>query len=1200
MSFETQKFKPTLRGNKITPLGKKYEKSFDTSLHKRNLSRHDLKEENKPLMETDSLLTEKEVSIKRKIWSLPKMEALVHSDQFLSGVYNDMAREGEDKYGYHYNETIMNMIFNDYILNNIKYLQKYKMAVPQEKKRRDKSGIEQLKTDINLPEPLKQQLVKQENYNHNNSLEGVTEQQDNEYYENDDQANDREYLNHRINKQYDTMKEETIETNTNENSNDFLEITTPIGSKDYNMFKDIINQGIDSHLEGFTKSKFEAKETSVGNRLIMNFHKLEIPILIRRLRESGNKEASQWANDIEEYQNKENSGVEETTGAASSGSFNAPLGTEPKKFVEKEQSIAETTTSASSGQYSQPAIWAKNPKKSRFAKKPAWKGGEIIGESNYLIDPMGFKKYLLEMEDTNMDGYDERMTQEGMNSPNDDSRVPMAEAVGDYDLSKVETPFLQRMLADLMAVTQKFSKSVDPQTRQDAQLLQQELVKRGVLKAPAQPQQPVQQPVQQQPVQQSVQPQQPAVGEGEEIDEKSKSKSQQRFMGMVRAIQKGELSPKKVGGDVGKAAKEMNPADVKDFAQTKTGNLPEKVKEDDDTSELAVKSIMKKLSLSELLQWSSDNVLYSTEDPTPKIKEFANSKGVTVNDIEELAEFYLTNNLGYDGNVQTPEQDILADLVDTLKEKVGEIPTEEKIKQEPIEIESVNVTEDENKKAVEYARKFEKELKSTGKQFNQLSDEEKRNLFNKIDKEHETSNFVTSESLLDQQPNSMIADNPTTIIKTMKDIQPDSVGGSSSKLGGKVSSVGSIGGSFGEGVNINEDGFCRKDEVPVAGKRQGDEGACRKKKTVYHGAEEKRKNPHNVEARIKRLNKYEHELESKKDEYKKELENHKKEMENLRAKTKEKSKVTEDKKPSSLVMLDKIKGDNENNFEKDLKNSNIGDVVDMEKELVAKDQIEKVGEKPYELGEKIEKDKINKVEGKEAFNNVGDSDNDKGKTVTKRNSTDKEAEMITLDRGEGMQDINYDLEPSDRFEKRMEKDMGKTIYDQRQDKMEHRAEAPMYNKDTQPVGDATVKKDQFDKDKSGWSDKKGFKMEGMLTGKYYDEYGHTKFVNFKINETEIVEKQNGLTPLNVDGLGNNYTTKVEENFDIKKLMDTYKFFLNSEGKVKMIINTKQLLTETETEKKPAVVNEQKEKMRKLMDYKPSTYLNTDNVKRNIF
>lgn len=90
----------------------------------------------------------------------------------------------------------------------------------------------------------------------------------------------------------------------NENdSEQFFPVSTPVGSEDDALFIEIINQGIDSSLEGFTKSNFEVKPGSLGNRRIFNFHKDELPILLRRLGEIGTPEAQQW---IEDIQNQEN------------------------------------------------------------------------------------------------------------------------------------------------------------------------------------------------------------------------------------------------------------------------------------------------------------------------------------------------------------------------------------------------------------------------------------------------------------------------------------------------------------------------------------------------------------------------------------------------------------------------------------------------------------------------------------------------------------------------------------------------------------------------------------------------------------------------------------------------------------------------------------------------------------------------------
>jgi len=54
------------------------------------------------------------------------------------------------------------------------------------------------------------------------------------------------------------------------------------------------------------------------------------------------------------------------------------------------------------------------------------------------------------------------------------------------------------------------------------------------------------------------------------------SKAQQRFMGMVHAVKKGEM--KAPSSEVAQAAASMNKKDVKDFASTKHDKLPEKKK----------------------------------------------------------------------------------------------------------------------------------------------------------------------------------------------------------------------------------------------------------------------------------------------------------------------------------------------------------------------------------------------------------------------------------------------------------------------------------------------------------------------------------------------------------------------------------------------------------------------------------------------
>ena len=63
--------------------------------------------------------------------------------------------------------------------------------------------------------------------------------------------------------------------------------------------------------------------------------------------------------------------------------------------------------------------------------------------------------------------------------------------------------------------------------------------------------------------------------EGEMINEKALSKSQQRFMGMVYAYLKGEMP--NASDEVKKAAKNMSKKDAEKYASTKHAKLPEKV-----------------------------------------------------------------------------------------------------------------------------------------------------------------------------------------------------------------------------------------------------------------------------------------------------------------------------------------------------------------------------------------------------------------------------------------------------------------------------------------------------------------------------------------------------------------------------------------------------------------------------------------------
>ena len=60
----------------------------------------------------------------------------------------------------------------------------------------------------------------------------------------------------------------------------------------------------------------------------------------------------------------------------------------------------------------------------------------------------------------------------------------------------------------------------------------------------------------------------------------SVSKQQQKFMGLVHAIQKGDVPASDASPEAQKVAQDMKPSDVKDFASTSHKGLPRKVKQE--------------------------------------------------------------------------------------------------------------------------------------------------------------------------------------------------------------------------------------------------------------------------------------------------------------------------------------------------------------------------------------------------------------------------------------------------------------------------------------------------------------------------------------------------------------------------------------------------------------------------------------------
>ena len=116
------------------------------------------------------------------------------------------------------------------------------------------------------------------------------------------------------------------------------------------------------------------------------------------------------------------------------------------------------------------------------------------------------------------------------------------------------------------------------------------------------------------------------------IDEKAVSQQQQKFFGMVRATQKGEMD--NPSDEVQKAADSMTKKDVKKYASTKHDKLPKKIEEKLDSKDVpVVKGIIKKLEGASIKHKNQAKKLKDAVDENVNVK-FAltpNKKSISLN-----------------------------------------------------------------------------------------------------------------------------------------------------------------------------------------------------------------------------------------------------------------------------------------------------------------------------------------------------------------------------------------------------------------------------------------------------------------------------------------------------------------------------------------------------------------------------------------
>jgi Protein of unknwon function (DUF3008) len=406
--------KPTQR--QPSPMGKKIDSGFKNKMTKAGVNVNSIKEEAKKSGD--------EKSLKKKIFSLPKMETLVMTDDYLSGIFNKLKVDAQETYGYHWNETIMNILFNEYVLNDSGYLQKYKNTKTYNKKRRGEEGVEELEKELQDKVDDVKDKEGETTPTRDTKVSDVATNKDN--LDNFKKELDKEKQSDKMEKVAENAVAEEMKNltaNLEQEEKEMNELfgfnkpvaplTTHKASKNDTYFVDkrnntavgVISQNLTPQQNQETAQQFvdQTKYDRMPWYVAIQKQVKGVPPQV------SDGSIQDFQQDVQKYGSVQPIGVRENmdnvmeTDGTSSGQFAAALDSEKTVADPIEDSTYdndkiyqnETTTSASSGQFSGPAIWAKNPNNSRWAHKPAWHGGEILAESKeYLTNPEMFKKYV--------------------------------------------------------------------------------------------------------------------------------------------------------------------------------------------------------------------------------------------------------------------------------------------------------------------------------------------------------------------------------------------------------------------------------------------------------------------------------------------------------------------------------------------------------------------------------------------------------------------------------------------------------------------------------------------------------------------------------------------------------------------------------------------------------------------------------------
>jgi hypothetical protein len=1233
--------RPTLK-KPVSKQSQGFEKNFTKTMNK---LAPDIK-----LNEVDDTLSEAEQSLKKKIFSLSKMEALTFSDPKLSAVYDEMAINGEEKYGYHYNETIMNMLFNDYVLNSPKYLQKYKMAIPKEKKRRDQSGINQLKkageevmkrkeqklAPTGLPKQGKKPEVAESNEPVTKVIFLVNEKDPNDpdlfaYFpeETYDKAG-RFKTGYSHVGQHSAVSPQYAAESRPATPEEYADLKTELESIGYNFeMVDTTNETTGSGSSGaYTGAAMwkkggdlmEEPQILTGNKPQEDL--MEKPDIEDCFIESngwqylvscGGKYIDEFddmdkALDTVKMWKKENNWYPNTWFISDHGNLS---------LIDDEGNILkETTTAGSAGGaagyvgYAGPAAWGsgdlmKTKGKSKVMRKPIWKGGTIIAETNYLTDPSGFEKYVnkLNEEETPYDAeiIDKTSaftsdTVKGWNVP--DTKIELDTIkTGDPDkpnLKVVEgiNPDMYNTKEDLKqlndTVKARTGKGITrdhiPMLANEAlytiaiQLANKYLRSKGI------------------PVSWD------ELGDTNSMWDYIDKEGNMSFDRLMTAVKEATDTRLEAEGFEGFPMDEEDKILTRDdkikslegyFEKDNQSGYPETpdrwLRGLDDK---AINTLHKNIPTGEL----NEDAELGTQTFNKGDKVFDklhNSYGTVLDNYGNPTEGDKGDiRLDSDGNVPVFEYDKNWNRIgyNLIKNNNG-LDEKSVSKAQQRFMGMVHALQKGELKSSEVGAGVEKAAASmSDKDAEDFASTKHKGLPEKID-EFLISNALISSDVVDVKPRAgekpFILNDSKWEFETavFKDGKQDVV------VYSYKDDVYYDYEKWREAMNINENNGIKEDtqtmiqnngtsmsnKATPTGDQSGnvEMGA---RSTGGGGMSE-------ADTTLELANKLMEEINNELDAFS----IHQNKL----------KKMSEERKPSALVLRDRVGGENEKNFKSDLQHSVTKDVIDVEKELQWKDQQTDVGKDPQKLGQDIEKKEIKATdaEGDEFLKNVGDSTNDEGDEIPKRNLRDEEQHEVDMFRL-GQQDLVYDNEPDKRFEDRMKKDMGDKLYKQRQEKLKFRSKAPMYNKDTQPVETGNVDKAQFNKEKSTWNEREGL-METTVTGKYYNELNKRCLIDFKLNEAKLVKPDTKfvepLFELDFVGLGNAYDNRGVVNENIDKVLTKYKFYTDGNA-VYRYIPPAQNLTESEQKNKKPVINEQFEKFKHLSGYKPSDFVDTKGTK----